>query len=204
MLFAQLSIRTWRRYGLRLLTPPILLLTPLFLTYPASTWNAIGRQLNFVGIHPTPLASLAQRVGPDVIVAGPVRLVAVVVIVTVVLARRRHRSLQWSLLVCGVGLLARQLSEPVMVPYYLAPGVAVLAIMLVCAEPTRALLGFVAATASLGLASLHLSPWPYFLMVALASGLVVFGAWPVYQAGEAEVAPLARDENGERRQPGGA
>ena len=185
VLLAQLSSRTWRRFGLRLFALPVLVLAPPFMTDPRATWNALGLQPNFTNIHPTPLVDLARHVGAGVVYAGPVRLVAVVIVMVgaFILARRRS-TLQWALFVCGVALLARQLIEPVMVPYYLVPGIAALSVVMLARRTTPwALTGVVGAVAAVGAASQSISPWPYLLLVAATSAVCVWGAWPATQPG---------------------
>ena len=194
VLIARLSRDTWRRFGTRMLALPMLLLAPPFLTDPRTTWDAVGSQPTYIrptmtgptfGLdHPTPLVTFAHQVGrnPDgmrVVIAGPVRLVVVALVAMGIFALARRRpTLEWAIFVCGIALLARQLSEPVMNPYYLVPGFAVLAIVLACRSMPRALAGIVAAIAAIGAASLRMPPWPYFVLVASASALCVWSAWP--------------------------
>ncbi|HMK97001.1 MAG TPA: hypothetical protein VK425_05590, partial [Acidimicrobiales bacterium] len=137
-----------------------------------------GRQVTYTKDHATPLVFLAHHVAVGVVNAGPVRLVAVVLVAigAFVLARRRS-GLEWAVFVCGMALLARQISEPVMTPYYLVPGLAVLAIVLANKPAYRTITGAVALLATIIVTSLYIAPWLYSLLVAATSTICLWSAW---------------------------
>ena len=180
VLLARLSKTTWVRFALRMVAVPVALLLPPFLTDFSATWKALGVQQTNILDHPTALVSLGHHVG-NVVYGGPVRLIVVVLVaVAAFFLARRHDDLTWACVVAGLALLARQLGEEVMNPYYLAPGVAVLGIVLVVKRPAgRALAGVGAAVLAIFLASLHVSPWAYSVLVLAASAACVLAAWPL-------------------------
>ena len=187
VLCARLSSRSWRRFVTRMVVLPVVLLAPPFLTDPGVTWDALGREVTYTKDHATPLVFLAHHVGVGVVNAGPVRLVAVVLVgIGAFVLTRRRSGLEWSVFVCGTALLARQISEPVMNPYYLIPGLAVLAIILASRPAHRTLPGAVALLATIFAGSLHIAPWPYSLLVAATSAACVWSAWPTPRHHESE------------------
>jgi hypothetical protein len=187
VLFARLSSHSWRHFGTRMVVLPVVLLAPPFLTDPGATWDALGRQVTYTKDHATPLVFLAHHVGVGVVNAGPVRLVAVVLVgIGAFVLTRRRPGLEWAVFVCGMALLARQICEPVMNPYYLVPGLAVLAIVLAGQPARRALTGAVALVATIIAGSLYIAPWPYSLLVAATSAVCLWSAWPTSPHHESE------------------
>jgi hypothetical protein len=184
VLLARLSKTTWARFALRMAVVPVALLLPPFLTDFSATWKALGVQQTDLLDHPTAFVSLGHHLG-NVVYAGPFRSIVVVLVAAIAFfLARRHDDLAWAVVVAGLALLARQLGEEVMNPYYLAPGFAVLVVVLVVKRPApRALAGIGAAVLAIVLANLTVSPWAYSLLVAAASAACVLAAWPL--AGDA-------------------
>jgi hypothetical protein len=129
-----------------------------------ATISAVTSQPNWPNVdHPTPWTSFAPHLRHGAVAAGPVRTVAIVAACAcgVLLARRWRAArppeetwdppglaelLWWT----GVALALRCVFEPVMVPYYVWPGLA-LALIASCASWRRLIPTAVAAAAVTGL-----------------------------------------------------
>jgi hypothetical protein len=201
VLLARLSKATWKQFVLRMLAIPVALLLPLILTDPRATWNAIGEQQNSLLNRHTIFASLGHHVGNAIVYAGPIRsIVVVLVAVAAFLLARRRGDLAWATAIIGAALLCRQVGEPVLNPYYLVPGIAVLGIVMAARHPAaRAAIGTATAFLLLLVSTLTPAPWLYSLLVAAGSVAFAWVAWPPAAAVE-ESAPAVRAPQ-ERRQP---
>ena len=177
-LLASVAPRARAGLTLRTVGPASTLLAILLAADLPDTWRALTSQPNYPTVnHPTPWVWLSPSLGPKVVAAGPARTLCVAaalgVGLWVWLRRRRGRAvdLAWA---ATLALAARCVFEPVVVPYYVTPAVA-LALL------TAFELGRVRATlaAGLGLAVTaivfqHAGPVRWWLqLVALLAGLLV-------------------------------
>ena len=196
-----MSATAWRRYTLRVVVIPAIVLLPALLTTPTATWDALGDQKTFLQFHQTIFVSLGHHVGNVVVYAGPIRLVVVAIVAVMgFMVTRRTPDLTSAVAIAGAALLARQLAEPIMFPYYLAPGIAVLGIVLLTRQPAaRVLAGVAAAVLAFCLSCISMSPWLYSLLVAVPSAALVWIAWPRRAVLTAPSAPTGASEPVERR-----
>ncbi|MHB8295943.1 MAG: hypothetical protein ACYDH5_15260 [Acidimicrobiales bacterium] len=121
--------------------------------YPATDW-----QTPWLSLFGHPAAGLHAPID-----AGPSRLVVVAAAVAVgaviTLRSRRGQALSWTSLAwwAGAVLALRPVLEPVMVPYYVVPGVAVLVTAAACHKPVRIV---PASIAGIGAVVLAFQRWP--------------------------------------------
>jgi hypothetical protein len=147
-----------------------------------ATYSAVTRQPNWPAVdHPTPWLPLAPHLAGGAVAGGPARALAILAACgCAVIAGRRLRAERgaagWSrpaltelLWWTAVALALRSVFEPVMVAYYLWPG---LAVALVAARSWWRLLASsaVAAAVSFGSQSSWRSPWGWwgFMVLGLA------------------------------------
>jgi hypothetical protein len=154
-------------------------------------WRALTVQPNFPTVDwPTPLLALASRVGPKTVAAGPMRVLAAgaACLLGVLAAQRRDAAMV--VFAVGAALAARCILEPVMVPYYLAPGVVVLALG-AAVRGARAFAGAAAAGALAVLESFwHGPPFPFWALLTALSFLLAALAFPrAHAGGPAEAVP---------------
>jgi hypothetical protein len=114
-----------------------------------------------------------------VVAAGPGRVVAVVIACALGLVVSRVRpSFAQIVWLASLALALRCVFEPVMVPYYLLPGLALA--LLVASSTTTARFTVVAAAA--GVCAIvsywHLGEWPYYALVVAPLSITLWGAWP--------------------------
>jgi hypothetical protein len=167
--------------GVRALLPAVLLLALPVTTHWSMTTAAILHQGNRTDLdHPTPWIVFSARLGPNLVSAGPGRILALLAAVGIGVVAWRYRPSLWGLVwLGGLALALRCFFESVMVPFYLGPPFAVLLIA-AAAAPGR-WRPWIATGAMVGAFVLtfhRLGEWPYWLgMVAfLAVGLAC--GWP--------------------------
>jgi hypothetical protein len=137
-----------------------------------NAWWALTNQPNFPTVsHPTPWVLIAHHITPTEISAGPIRVIAFAGAIGLGFLARRWRS-DWRMIfwlaavACGI----RCLFEPVIVPYYVMPAVAIAFVVGATRRRTR----WMATLASgIGLTIMtfsHSSMWTYwFEMTGLMS-----------------------------------
>lgn len=147
------------------------------------TWSALARQPNYPSVnHPTPWVWLSPSLGHHMVAAGPGRMMAVAgatgIGAWVWWRTRRGRPVDVVLAVT-LALAGRCLFEPVMVPFYLSPALALAVLM--AAEKGRGRL-FLAGGLALGLtlaSNVHAGPLEWWMpMVVLLAAVVAAGAMP--------------------------
>ena len=114
-----------------------------------------------------------------VVAAGPGRIIAIVIACALGLALARLTpSLPQLVWFASLALSLRCAFEPVMVPYYLLPGLTLA--VLVASSTTRSRFTITAVTAGLCalLSYWHLGEWPYYVLMLLSLGAVLAAAWP--------------------------
>jgi hypothetical protein len=164
----------------------------------------VSRQPNSPAIdHPTPWASLAPHMSGGAVAAGPGRVLALLVACGCALAAgRRWRAARqaagWSpgtlealLWWAAVALALRSVFEPVMVAFYLWPGLAVALITASRSWPHLAATSLAAtAVTVVSQVSWH-GPWGWWALMIAGLGLTLFCARvPLGPAGAPEVQPL--------------
>jgi hypothetical protein len=103
---------------------------------------------------------------PAVVGAGPGRMIALVLAVAIgVWVAKAKPSIPHVVWLAAIALSLRCLFEPVMIPYYLVPGLALG--LVVAAKTSRLRLGLtvIGAGACTWLSNRHLSPWTYYVVV---------------------------------------
>jgi hypothetical protein len=156
-----------------------------------ATYQAVTRQPNWPAVdHPTPWLPLAPHIAGGAVAGGPARALAVLVACGCALvAGRRLRAARhaprWSratleelLWWTAVALALRCVFEPVMVPYYLWPGLAVALIVAAAATWQRLIWASVfAAAVTVGSQSGWRSPWGWWgcMIAGLALTLLCAG-----------------------------
>jgi hypothetical protein len=104
---------------------------------------------------------------PAVVSAGPGRIIAVLIACLVgVLAKLLKPSLTQVVWLTALVLSLRCLFEPVMVPYYLLPGLALAVVIVSTSSHSRFTLAVVSASVCTFLSYQHLSPWVYYFAMA--------------------------------------
>jgi len=162
------AVLPWRRvpaFLTRAALPSVAGFAAALAANPSAAWSAVTSQPDSPVInHPTPWTSLAAHMAGGNVAAGPFRLTAVVVACACGLAL--HRRWRWPrdgdlplaelLWWMALALALRSFFEPVMVPYYLWPPLA-LALIPAAALSARRLIWASAVTAAVtGLAQ---GPW---------------------------------------------
>ena len=114
-----------------------------------------------------------------VVAAGPGRIIAVVIACSLGVGLMRLKAtLPQVLWFASLALSMRCVFEPVMVPYYLLPGLALT--VLVTSSTTR--IRFTIAAGAAGLCALlsywHLGEWPYYVLMLLPLAVTLVVAWP--------------------------
>jgi hypothetical protein len=152
-----------------------------------ATYNAVTRQPNWPAVdHPTPWLPLAPHLADGAVAGGPARALAIVAACgCALIAGRRLRAerhaARWSratlrelLWWTAVALALRSVFEPVMVAYYLWPGLAVALIAATRNWPRLIAASAVAAAVSFGSQSSWHSPWGWwgFMVLGLALTLL--------------------------------
>jgi hypothetical protein len=127
-----------------------------------------------------------------VVAAGPGRILAVVVACLIgVLVKIRQPSWPQVIWLAALALSLRCVVEPVMVPYYLLPGLVLALVAASLTPASRLTLVCAAAAICTWLSYFHFSPWVYYISVmgSLVAALVL--SWPPSYA----VATLVRDDH---------
>ena len=114
-----------------------------------------------------------------VVAAGPGRIVAIVIACALGFAIKRITP-TWPQLLWAVALalLLRCIFEPVMVPYYLLPGLAL--VLLTASQLNTLRFCVVAATVAMCtlLSYRHVSEWQYYVTMVTTIGVALVAAWP--------------------------
>ena len=114
-----------------------------------------------------------------VVAAGPGRIVAVALAgligVVVALKKPSLRQLVW---LAALALALRCAFEPVMVPYYLLPGLALVSVSAATEGKTRRTIAALGLGACTLLSYHYFSPWAYYLAMMSTLVVVFFAAWP--------------------------
>lgn len=190
VVIAVVPVRRWPVFLLRSALPSVAMLAAPVVADWSDTYRAIVRQPNFpTHDHVTPWTSLAPSLAPDVVAAGPGRMVAVVAAVAVGWwARRRPADLVTLVWLAALGLSLRDLTESVMDAYYVWPTLA----LAVVVAATRGWPRFMAtALVAMGTASLldaRFAPWELW--------------WGVMDAGLLAVLVLSRPPGSSRVEAG--
>jgi hypothetical protein len=152
-----------------------------------ATYDAVTRQPNWPAVdHPTPWLPLAPHMAGGAVADGPARALAILAACgCAVIAGRRLRAARYAarwnretlrelLWWTAVALALRSVFEPVMVAYYLWPGLAVALIAATRNWPRLIATSAVAAAVSFGSQSSWRSPWGWwgFMVLGLALALV--------------------------------
>jgi len=126
------------------------------------------------------LTEVARRANiAPVVGSGPGRIVSVIAacIIGFIVAKRRPPAAQ-VLWLTALALSLRCIFEPVMVPYYLLPGLAVVMIVSSQANQVRMIVTIMFAIACAFLSFHYQSPWAYYLTMSGTVGLALFFAKP--------------------------
>jgi hypothetical protein len=169
----------------RAAAPSVVLLGAAGAANWTATYKAVTRQPNWPAVdHPTPWLPLAPHLAGGAVAGGPARALAIVAACgCALIAGRRLRgalNVEWSratlrevLWWTAVTLALRSVFEPVMVAYYLWPGLAV-ALIAAKTWPRLMASSAVAAAVSFGSQSSWRSPWGWwgFMVLGLALTLL--------------------------------
>lgn len=203
--------RRWGVLALRIALPAFALLaTPLIANF-TPTWRAITVQPTFPGVdHPTPWLVFAHRLAPivahagivirhvgsrfvsttkriagqNVVAAGPLRSVAVVMVGLLVFGVWWRKRAWFTSPLNAIWLVAlafalRIFFEPVMCPYYLWPPLAIAVVLAaVKCSPFRFAMVAVLSVALSIYAYWHLSPWIYWLPLVSGLGVILVATLP--------------------------
>ena len=114
-----------------------------------------------------------------VVAAGPGRIVAIVIACALGVAIKRL-SPTWPQMVwaAALALSLRCVFEPVMVPYYLLPGLALALLVASRLNPVRFWVAAVAAVVCTLLSYRHVSEWQYYVTMVTPLALTLIAAWP--------------------------
>ncbi|MHB8439756.1 MAG: hypothetical protein ACYDD4_11420 [Acidimicrobiales bacterium] len=131
-------------------------------------WPALWHQPNYPTVdHATPWVLLAPKIAPHVVAAGPGRIVAMLLAVTVgVVATRRRADPVMLVWLAALSMAGRSLFEAVMVPYYVMPLVAFVLLAAAAANRLR-MAAAVAVSAALSVVVFfHYGMWMYWFAMA--------------------------------------
>jgi hypothetical protein len=155
-----------------------------------ATYNAVTRQPNWPTVdHPTPWLPLAPHMAGGAVAGGPARALAILVACgCALIVGRRLRgargTARWSratltelLWWVGVALALRSVFEPVMVAYYLWPGLAVALITASRSWPRLIVATVLAGAVSFGSQSSWRSPWGWWGFMVLGLALTLLFAY---------------------------
>lgn len=189
VMLALVEPRRWAGFLARAAAPAVVLLGAAAAANWNATYHAVTSQPNWPTVdHPTPLMVLAPHMAGGAVAAGPARALAVLaacgcaVLVWRRLRAARHatrwsrstlRELLWWVALC---LALRAVLEPVMVAFYLWPG---LAVALIAATGTwRRLIpaSVVAVAVTFGSQSSWRSPWGWWGLVVAGLALTLYFA----------------------------
>ncbi len=114
-----------------------------------------------------------------VVAAGPGRILAVLIALLIgAFVKVRRPSWPQVIWLATLALSLRCVFEPVMVPYYLLPGLA-LALVVASLNPARSFaLAAIAAAACTWLSYLHVGPWVYYLAMTVPLAVTLITSWP--------------------------
>ena len=131
------------------------------------TTRVMLHQENMLSLnHATPWVALSSSVGPDVVTAGPGRMIALAAACVIgLVAWRRRPTLLGLVWLAALALALRCFFESVMVPFYLGPPFA-LALLAVAARPgwRRPALAAAGALGGIVLSFRHIGEWGYWLL----------------------------------------
>jgi hypothetical protein len=174
----------------RAVAPAVVLLGAAAVANWKATDNAVTRQPNWPAVdHPTPWLPLAPHLAGGAVAGGPARALAILAACGCALvAGRRLRAARhaarWSratltelLWWTAVALALRSVFEPVMVAYYLWPGLAVALIAATRNWPRLIATAVVAAAVSFGSQSSWRSPWGWWGFMVLGLALTLLFAY---------------------------
>ena len=114
-----------------------------------------------------------------VVAAGPGRIIAIVIACLLGAAVLRLKpKLVHVVWLAALALSLRCLFEPVMVPYYLLPAIAIALVASASSTRNRFIIASVAALVCTRVSYLHLSPWDYFLAFAIPLALLLLVSLP--------------------------
>ncbi len=117
-----------------------------------------------------------------VVAAGPGRIVAIVIAMAVGFALHQLRpSLTQVVWLAALVLSLRCVFEPVMVPYYLLPGLALAVLAASTMATTRFTVVVIAAGACAYLSYWHLGEWLYYVLMVVPLSITLYVAWPSNQ-----------------------
>jgi hypothetical protein len=129
--------------------------------------------------HVTPWVQLSPRLARNVVAGGPARLLGLVCALLAGVAARgqRHRpaTVIWLM---AIALGARCVFDPVMVPYYVMPVVALALIAAVGNDSVRYLLTIAAGAGLTVMTFTHHDMWTYWTMMTAIMFLMLGLAWP--------------------------
>jgi hypothetical protein len=153
--------------------------------------------------HATPWVAFSPRLAPQVVAAGPPRLLAVAVaLVAGVFAARYKNDHLFLVYLAVVVFAARCLFESVMVPYYVMPSVAMALVVAARRSWPRAMFASLAAVALTIMTHYHLDRWSYYaeMVTLFAVMIAAITSAPLATAKRDEAAspaPLALQRAGE-------
>ena len=129
--------------------------------------------------HYRPVEVVTKLHAQAVLAAGPGRIVALLAACLIgVLVKVQKPSLPRIIWLAALALSLRCLFEPVMVPYYLLPGVALA--LLVATLRSRLTFAWVCAVSAVSsvVSYFHFSPWDYYLVVMCPLLAALAWSWP--------------------------
>lgn len=114
-----------------------------------------------------------------IVAAGPGRIVAIVIACLIgAFVKVRKPSLPQLIWLAALALSLRCLLEPVMVPYYLLPGLALALAVVPLSGKEHWIMAVVLASACTWLSYRHVGTWDYFITMGVPLMLVLFISWP--------------------------
>jgi hypothetical protein len=189
LMLVMLEPRRLAGFLARAAAPAVVLLGAAAAANWSATYNAVTRQPNWPAVdHPTPWLPLAPHMAGGAVAGGPARALAILAACgCALIARRRLRgalNVGWSraalrelLWWTAVALALRSVFEPVMVAYYLWPGLAVALIAATRSWPRLIAASAVAAAVSFGSQSSWRSPWGWWGFMVLGLALTLLFAY---------------------------
>ncbi len=130
------------------------------------------------GVHSLAEVARSVYIAP-VVAAGPGRIIGLAISGLIGLAVAVLKpSISRTIWLVAVALSLRCLFEPVVVPYYLLPGLALGLVAASTNGKTRFALAILAAAACTLLSYRYFDPWTYFVAMAFSLSLMMFFAWP--------------------------